>query len=242
MRLVFVHFRAAMVELIRYPSFSLPTLLLPAVFFLAFGVPYGGAHPNELMASFAAFALMGVAFFQFGVGIAIERVSPWQLFLRTLPASGRVRFAARLLSALAFGASAAAAVILVAVAVTDVDLGITSWARFSIGLLAGSIPFGLTGIALGYWLTPKGALPGANLLYLGLAYAGGLWTGARNLPGAVDAVSPHLPTRQWGEVLWPAVRGDPWPLGAWIWLGCYSAVVGAVAAWGYRRDEGERFA
>ena len=241
MRLVLVHFRASMLELLRYPSFSIPTLLLPAVFFLVFGVPFGGAHPHEVMASFAAFAVMGVAFFQFGVGIAIERVSPWQLFLRTLPAPTRVRLAARLLSALAFATAAAAAGVAAAVVATDVDLATASWARFAIALLAGAVPFGLIGIALGYWLSPKGALPGANLLYLGLAYAGGLWTGVRHLPGAVDDISPYLPTRQWGEVLWPAVLGHPWHLRPWLWLGLYAGIAGALAGWGYRRDEGERF-
>ena len=31
------------------------------------------------------FAVIGVAFFQFGVGIAVDRASPWEAYLRTLP-------------------------------------------------------------------------------------------------------------------------------------------------------------
>ena len=32
------------------------------------------------MASFAAYAVLGIAFFQFGVGIAAEREEPWESY------------------------------------------------------------------------------------------------------------------------------------------------------------------
>jgi ABC-2 type transport system permease protein len=241
MRLVWAHLRAGTLELLRYPSFSVPTLLFPSIFLLVLGLQYADGRADAVMASFAAFAVMGVAFFQFGVGIAVERTSPWHLFLRTLPAPALVRFAARTLSAALFGLAAAAGVVVTALLTTDAGLGPAAWLRFVVALAVGSVPFALLGIALGYWLTPRGALPGANLLYLGLAYAGGLWTSARQLPGLLDGVSTYLPTRRWAEVLWASVDGRPWRAADWLWLGGYAALFGALAAWGYRRDEGERF-
>ncbi len=91
MRLVLLHARAATLELLRYPAFSVPTLAFPALFFLLFVSPRNDADPTLLLASFAGFAVLAVAFFQFGVGIATERESPWERFLRTLPLRLRTR-------------------------------------------------------------------------------------------------------------------------------------------------------
>jgi ABC-2 type transport system permease protein len=241
MRLVRAYARAEVLELLRYPSFSIPTLLFPALLFLFFGVPSEEADETILMASYAAFGVLAVALFQFGVGIASERASPWQVYLRTLPVSARVRFAARLLAAAAFSLASAGAVVAVALALTSAALGAAQWVRFGLALALGTIPFGLLGLAIGYWLTPKGALPVANLLFLGLAFLGGLWTGPEHLPDAVSSFSRLLPTRQWGEIVWAPVVREPWEWWPWLGLSAYAAVFGLLAAWGYRRDEGQQY-
>jgi ABC-2 type transport system permease protein len=240
-RLVWAHVRAEVLELLRYPSFSVPTLLFPGLLFLFFGVPTDGSDENILMVSYAAFGVLAVALFQFGVGIASERASPWQVYLRTLPVSAGARFAARLLAAAAFAIASTGVVIAIALAFTSAHLGAVQWLRVSVALAYGTIPFGLLGLAVGYWLTPKGALPVANILFLGLAFLGGLWTGASALPDAVDRLSPFLPTRQWGELVWAPALGLGWELWPWCGLAAYSAAFGILAAWGYRRDEGLRY-
>ena len=73
MRLALIHTRAQLRQLARYPSFLVPTLVLPVGFFVFFGLPQKHVDPSVLMAAFAAYAVLGIAFFQFGVGIAIER-------------------------------------------------------------------------------------------------------------------------------------------------------------------------
>jgi ABC-2 type transport system permease protein len=241
MRLVRAHARAELLELLRYPSFSVPTLLFPAMLFLFFGAPAEGTDEDILMVSYAAFGVLGVALFQFGVGIASERANPWQVYLRTLPAPARVRFAARLVAAAIFALASAGAVVAVALALTSAQLSAGQWLRVALALAVGTIPFGLLGLAIGYWLTPKGALPVANVLFLGLAFLGGLWTGAAELPEAVDSFSPVLPTRQWGEIVWAPAVGKGWEFWPWFGLAGYTAAFGALAAWGYRRDEGLRY-
>jgi ABC-2 type transport system permease protein len=238
--LVWVHVRAATLELLRYPSFSVPTLLFPTVLFLAWG-SRAGVPANLALASYAAFAVLGVAFFQFGVGIAAERSSPWHVFLRTLPVSATVRFAARTVSALVFALGSAALLVAVAVGTTSVALAASEWAGFVGALLLGAVPFSLLGIAIGYWLTPRGALPVANILFLGLAYLGGLLGGVRDLPSELGGLSQLVPTRLWGELLAASVGFAEWrPVNA-LWLAGYGAAFALLAAWGYRRDEGERF-
>jgi ABC-2 type transport system permease protein len=241
MRLALVHGVAQLRQLARHPSFLVPTLALPVAFYALFGLSQTTANATVLMASFAAYAILGVAFFQFGVGIAIEREEPWEAYLRTLPASIAVRFAGRLGSALVFAAASVAPVLVLAAMVRPVSLSASGWLQLAVALAAGAIPFALLGIALGYWVPAKGALAVANLLYLGLAYAGGLWTGPTGLPHAIDAVAPYLPTRQWGEVLWSAVGTSGNAGRHWLALLGFGVACAAAAVAGYRRDEGRRF-
>ena len=242
MRLVLAHFRAQVLELARYPAFVVPTIGLPALFFALFALPrVETADADLFMALYAAFAVLGVAFFQFGVGIASERVSPWETFLRVLPVSPLIRFAARLLTGLVFAAAAASLVVAVSVGATDAGLRAAAWLRLVLALVAGAVPFALLGIAIGYWAQPRAALPLANVLYLLLAYAGGLWTGFTHLPGAVAAISPYLPTRQWANLLAAGVGHGPVFARDVAGLALYCAVFGALALSGYRRDEGERY-
>ena len=242
MRLAVAHARAGTVELLRLPAFAVPTIGFPSLFFLFFAVPgFAGEEAELATALYAGFAVLGVAFFQFGVGIAVDRATPWERYLRTLPVGPGTRFAGRLLSALAFGAASAAVVVAVAVATVSPKLSAFAWLGLAVTLLAGSAPFALLGIALGYLASPKGALPIANVVYLALSYAGGLWTGPASLPHAVAGISEWLPTRAYADVLARAALGVEPSRRAWLVLVAYTVVAAWLAGWAYRRDEGQRF-
>ena len=241
MRLALVYARIQIVELLRFPGFSIATLAFPPLLFALFGLPRADEHPELLLASYAAFAVLGVGFYQFGVSMAIERATPWAAFLRTLPASSTARLAGRALAALAFAAAAAGGIVVVALAATTATLAAGEWLRLGAALLFGGLPFVALGVAIAYWTSPKSALPTANILYVLLAFVGGLWTGPNDLPGSIAAISPYTPTRQWGDILWAAVEGRPWRVASWLVLAGYLALFTAVAMSGYRRDEGRRF-
>jgi ABC-2 type transport system permease protein len=242
LRLALLHARASTLELLRLPAFAVPTIGFPSLFFLFFAVPgFGAEHPEIATALYAGFAVLGVAFFQFGVGIAADRASPWERYLRTLPLAPTTRFAGRILSALAFGAVAAAAVVLVGLVTVSPELSARSWLALAVVLLAGAVPFALLGIALGYLASPRSALPIANVVYLGLSFAGGLWTAPENLPGPVETISVAFPTRAYADLLTAAATGVTAPMRAWVVLAATLAGALALAVTAYRRDEGERF-
>lgn len=241
MRLAFVHARLQVLELLRLPGFSVATLGFPTAFYLLFGLPHARRNPDVFLASYAGFAVLGVGFFQFGVSIALERVTPWQVWLRTLPASPFSRMAGRVLAALAFAAASAALVIATVLATTSTAPQALQMSRLVLTLLLGSIPFVALGLVIAYWSSPKAALPVANLLYIVLAYTGGLWSGPTDLPHWISRTSPFTPTRQWGDLLWGALAGGGLGAAHWLALAAYTAGFGVLAAWGYRRDEGQRF-
>ncbi len=241
MKLLVVHTRMVVLEFLRYPSFVVPTLLFPALFFAFFAIPRADAETaNFMLASFVAFAFLGVAFFQFGVGIASERLSPWELFVRTLSVSPWQRVAGRVLSALGFASTSALVVAALALATTPVSLSIAQGTILGAALLVGSIPFALLGFAIGYLASPKAALPLANLLFLSLAYLGAMWTGPGSLPDGIHALSLALPTRQWMEILWTPLRETSSVFPA-LGLVAWGTVFALVAVWAYRRDDGQRF-
>ena len=243
MRLALAHARAETANLARYPAYALPTVAFPAILLLVLGRQFERGEPDRLLAGFAATALLTVAFFQFGVGIATSRTTPWEAYLRTLPASPTTRLVGRVLSALVFAAATVSAVALVAFTVYRVEMAPWRLGALGLALLVGSVPFALLGIAFGYWLPPRAALPMANLLYLPLAVGGFLWMRpTEEVPHDVDVASQFLPTRSWMELLDPIATGDhAVPLRHLAALTAWGLVFFALAWWGYRRDEGERF-
>ncbi|MCF6320890.1 MAG: ABC transporter permease, partial [Rhizobiaceae bacterium] len=82
----------------------------------------------------------------------------------------------------------------------------------------------------------------ANLLYLPLAYLGGLWMPPEQLPAPIAEISQFTPTRHAGEIAWAIVGGYSIPFDSVIWLAGFSALFALLAYWGYQRDERQRYA
>jgi ABC-2 type transport system permease protein len=242
--LVRAHTKIQFLDLIRWPGYVVPTVVFPAMFYSIFDLPAARIHANDadlLALAFIAWAVVGVTLYQFGVGIAQERGRPWERYVRTLPAPVFVRFGARIATALLFGVIAAALVALVARAFTPIDLTLEQWLRVLVYGIAGGVPFVLIGITIGYWASARASVPMATAVNLLLAYAGGLWMPPQYLPSFVAAISPYLPTRQFGDLLWSVV-GHGSASHAVMGLASYTLIFGFLAAVGYRRDERKRYA
>ncbi|MCP2775245.1 hypothetical protein, partial [Salmonella enterica] len=76
-------------RLLRSPSFALPTLLFPPLFYLLFAVVLnrrgGPEMAASLMASYGVFGVMAPGLFGFGVGIALDRERGFLALKRALP-------------------------------------------------------------------------------------------------------------------------------------------------------------
>lgn len=242
-RLLALYTRIQWLELARMPAFAIPTLGFPPLFYTLFDLNYARSHPSAagfLMLGYVAFAIIGVTLFQFGVGIANERTTPWERYLRTLPAPVGVRFGSRIAVAGMFALIAAALVVIVASLTSNVHFGLVQWGMIAICALTGGVVFTLFGLAIGYWCSPKAALPIANLCYLLLSFAGGLWMPPNELPPFAQVVSPYTPTRQFADLLWNAPQGFSGP--ALFGLACFAVAFAVLATIGYRRDERQRYA
>ena len=80
--------RCEFLRLLRTPSYAIPTLLFPSMFYLLFGVllAHGkGDAARYLLATYGSFGVMGVGLFAFGVTVAIERDQGLLVYKRALP-------------------------------------------------------------------------------------------------------------------------------------------------------------
>ncbi len=243
-RLTIAHGKAELLSLLRAPGYLVPTVIFPAMLFSFFGLNPAREHSAAaaaILASWSVYAVLGVAFYQFGVGFAQEREMHWTTYLRTLPAGAAPRLVAQLAVAVIFAVAAVGVLWLLVFAATPVNLSGDQLVRLLLALAFGAIPFAALGMAIGFSVSAKAAVPIANLLYLPMAFAGGLWLPPDNLPTVIQDVSPYVPTRMFGEIVWSITGNRPLPVADVAGLAAYGAAFLAFAAWRYQTEERKRF-
>ena len=233
----------------RTPAFSLTNLVLPVLFFTFFGLPFarqtlpnGTSMGAYLLASFAAYAVGSVMVFGFGIGVAIERGMKVDLLMRATPLPPAVAILAKVLNALAFSLLSIVVLIVYGIVVGGVRQDLTVWINIVARLLAGSLPFIALGFAIGYGSGPNVAPALANLIYLPLAFASGLFMPVSQLPGFVQRIAPYLPAYHFGQLAWGAVGARTEPiLTSLAWLGSYTVLFLLITARAYRREQSLKF-
>ncbi|MFI5894232.1 ABC transporter permease [Actinoplanes sp. NPDC051513] len=233
-----------MIETARTPIAVIGSAFWPAASMLAFVVPFVGSDPvyaTYATASMITFAVMSTNLFQYGVGVAEDRVQPWEPYVRSLPTGALPRFAGRLLSGFALMAFSLLPVVLIAWLCTAATLSPLSFLTAVVVTFIISVPFILMGLAIGYSVPPKAAVVVAQVLFFPLAFAGGLMTAPGGAPGFVEDLAPYLPTGASVRLMWAAVGDYPVEIRSILSLIAWIVVLGGVALWAYRRDEGRRF-
>src|SRR5687767_2695817 len=150
-------------KMMRLPMYAIPTLAFPLMFYLLFGVAMGGRSVGPvhlaayLLATYGAFGIMGVALFGFGVGVAVERGQGWLLFKRATPMPTPAYFAGKLAMVLLFGMVLTVALFTLGATAGEVQMTAGQWAALAGILIAGAVPFGALGLAVGSWAGPNSA-------------------------------------------------------------------------------------
>jgi ABC-2 type transport system permease protein len=92
-------------RLLRAPSFAVPTLVFPPMFYLLFAVLFGGRSGGfqaniYLLATYGVFGVMSPGLFGFGVSVAMDRERGWLTYKRALPMPPGAYLAAKLAMAM----------------------------------------------------------------------------------------------------------------------------------------------
>ncbi|MGC4768110.1 ABC transporter permease [Micromonospora sp. DT44] len=244
MQLALVHARYQLLETIRIPVAVFGSAFFPAAAMIFFVVPFTGddaVGATFATASMITFSVMSANIFQYGVGVAEDRDQPWNPYTRTLPAGPAPRFAGRVLAGLALTYLSLIPVVVIGATLTPARVTATAFLLTAVIVAVISVPFTLMGLSIGYSLPSKAAIVVAQVVFLPLAFGGGLLSAPGEAPGFIETIAPFLPTRGAAELMWWAVGGyrvEPLSL---VMLGVWVVLLAALAAWAYRRDEGRRF-
>ena len=195
------------VRALRTKAFSLSVIGFPVMFYLLFGVMnrgesvHGQAVAKYLLASYAAFGVVGSALFGIGVGLAGERVSGWLDLKRASPMPPFAYLAAKCVASVAFGLIITNILCVIGTFAAGVHLGLTDYLGLCSISLVGGIPFACMGLLLAM-LLPANAAPGiVNLIYLPMSYFSGLWIPISVQPKWIQHVAPWLPTYHLAQLM-----------------------------------------
>lgn len=246
MNLTMLHTRYVALETLRIPIAVVGTVMFPVLSFLFFVVPFREIAGDPVAATAATaqlslFAVFSVCLFQFGVGVADDRSTPWDPYVRTLPVGAGPRITARLVNGVVFALLGLAPLLLCAALLTEASVTPLQGVLGLGALGLAGVPLLFLGVAVGYSLPVKAAIPVAQVLLFPLAFGGGLFIPPEGFPAWLDGVSRLLPTRAGRDLVVAATTGGDAPAAVWSVLAVWALLSGAVAVWAYRRDQGRRF-
>ncbi len=246
MSTLLLHTRYQLLEQTRVPMAVVGNIAFPALSFLFFIVPQSALRDEPGAATSAAgqlalVSVLSVCLFSFGLGTAEERSTPWDPYLRTLAAGVVPRLGAKVITGLAFAAVGVGVIAVIAALLTSATATPGQLVTAVLALLVAGTPFLLMGISLGYLLPVKAALPAVQMIFLPMAFAGGLFLPPQMFPGWLDAISLLLPSRGGRDLVVAQLTSSPVPTTAVVNVVVWTLLMGALAAWAYRRDEGRRF-
>jgi ABC-2 type transport system permease protein len=236
-------------KLIRIPVFAISTIAFPVMFYVIFGLTFGDQSAGGvtvttyMLATYGAFGVIGAALFGFGVSVAMERGQGWMRLKRVSPMPPLAYFVAKVVMAAAVSAIIVGSLFVLGASVGGVRMPAGQWVALALVLVVGALPFSAMGLAFGYLVGPNSAPAVLNLVYLPMAFASGLWIPISQLPSVVQAVAPFLPPYHFAQLALGTLGASEGgsPVVHLAALAGFTAVFLAVAAWGYRRDEGRTY-
>lgn len=238
--------RCEVLKALRLPAFLVPTLVFPAMFYALFGLVLNGGGavgglgvPAYFLATYATFGVVGAALFGMGIGVAADRGQGWLTLKRATPMPPLAYFLAKSVMSMIVGAVIAVLLAALGAGFGGVRMPASAWALLFATLTLGTIPFCAFGCALGYLAGPSSAPMLANLIYLPMSLASGLWFPIELMPRFMQALAPAMPPYHLARLALLPVRGtgSGAALHAAVLVVCTLLFLGAAILL-YRRDDG----
>ncbi len=181
----------------RTPSFALPVMLFPALFYVLFGVLInrgdGGGAARYLLATYGVFGVMGAGLFGFGVTVAMERERGLLAYKRALPMPPGAYLLSKMAMAMLFAGAISLLLALLGATLGGVSLAPSQWLLLFAIDVAGVLPFCAIGLWIGTLVGGQGSPAVLNMLYLPMAFLSGLWLPLSMLPAVFARIAPVWP-------------------------------------------------
>ncbi len=206
----FVYFTEAKYELLktlRQPAYVIPTLTFPLLFYVMFGIAFGGRQAigpvnlaTYLLASYSTVGVMGASLFGFGAGVAMERGYGWLQVKRASPMPPLAYLVAKTVMSFIFSAIIVTSLFILGTLFGGVHLPIIAFLKLMGIMIAGAIPFCALGLVIGCYAAPNAAPAVVNVLFLPMSFCSGLWLPLQLLPKFLQHAAPFLPPYHLGQL------------------------------------------
>ena len=231
---------------LRQPAYVIPTLSFPLLFYVMFGIVFGGKQAVEgsnlatyLLATYSAFGMIGASLFGFAAGVAMERGYGWLQVKRASPMPPMAYLAAKTAMSMIFTAILVTALFLLGTAFGGVHLSVVKFLELAGLMIAGSLPFCALGLAIGCYAAPNSAPALVNVLFLPMSFCSGLWLPLPLLPKFFQHLAPFLPPYHLAQIALRLVgfggAGTPWQHAAA--LAGFTVAFLLLAQRGFTRDD-----
>jgi len=185
-------------SLLRSPRFAVPTLLLPPMFYIFFGMllpmgKFSSAAAKNLLAGYCVFGVLATALWGIGANTAAERGLGWLDVKRASPMPPFAYIVSKLAGAILFGFIIQCTLMALAVFGVGLKLTIEQAGQLTVLMIAAAIPCGAIGFLVGAIASPQSAPGLINLLAFPLAILSGLWLPMEMFPPALRQIAPALP-------------------------------------------------
>jgi ABC-2 type transport system permease protein len=198
--------KTELLKMARLKQYSISTVAFPLMFYCFFALAMGQysqgpvSMSRYLLATYGAFGVMGATLYAFGAGVAVERGLGWLEVKRASPMPPAAYFLAKGVVSLTFGALVVSLLFALGAIFGGVRMPAGQWLLMWGALVAGAIPFGAIGLAIGSFAGPNSAPGIVNMIYLPLGFCGGLWMPIEILPKTLQHLAQWLPSYHFGQI------------------------------------------
>lgn len=216
-RVYAIEARMEFLRMLRMPSFALPALIFPGMFYLLFGVLMvsGKAGVSTYMlATYCIFGVMGPGLFGFGVSVALEKDRGWLKWRRAVPSLPGAYFVSKMVMALIFALIIYIELAVLAWLLGGVQLAAVQWLQLLAISLFSALPFCAIGLVIGILVNGQAAPAIVNFIYLPMAFLSGLWLPISMLPKFLGTIAPIWPSYHASQIALKVVGSD---LGTPLW-------------------------
>lgn len=233
--------RFEFLRVLRSPGFAVPTLVFPTMLYVFFALVFGKQgsidYATFLLATYGAWGVMSPALFGFGVGVAMEREQGVLAMKRVAPMPPLAYLFAKAAMAMLFALVIVLLLFVLGAAFGGVRLPLGEWVALVLVLVFGAVPFCALGLVIGTRVNGQASTAVVNLIYLPMAFLGGLWVPLQFLPHWLQEFARALPTYHLSQLALGIIHMDAH--GSFVvhvaYLVAFTAVFLGFAVRGWRR-------
>jgi ABC-2 type transport system permease protein len=176
-----VEARYEVLRVLRMPAFFIPTVALPVMLYVFFGIVLHGDKPTppeiglQVLSGFTMFSVIGPGMFGLGIGFAMERQHGIYTLKRAMPMPFAANLIGKLFSAMSLSFMVIMLLLVIATTFGHVELTATQALRTALTGVLGVVPFCALGLFIGSLVSGNAAPGVVNLLFFPMIYLSGLF-------------------------------------------------------------------